>query len=67
MLDESICILGVLSLFCRLYSIFDVKKSCKQTVDPNQMPHDVASDLGLHCLSMTLFVFPSKNGLKRSH
>ena len=24
------------------------------TVDPDQMPHDVASDLGLHCMSMTL-------------
>ena len=23
-------------------------------VDPDQMPHNVASDLGLHCLSMTL-------------
>ena len=23
-------------------------------VNPNQMPHDVVSDLGLNCLSMTL-------------
>ena len=23
-------------------------------VDPDQMPHDVASDLGLHCLAMIL-------------
>ena len=23
-------------------------------VDPDQMPHDVASDLGLHCMPMTL-------------
>ena len=23
-------------------------------VDPDQIPHYVASDLGLHCLSMTL-------------
>ena len=23
-------------------------------VDPDQTPHDVASDLGLHCLSLTL-------------
>ena len=23
-------------------------------LDPDQMPHDVASDLGLHCLRMTL-------------
>ena len=24
------------------------------TVDPDQTPHNVASDLGLHCLPMTL-------------
>ena len=24
-----------------------------KNVDPDQMPHYVASDLGLHCLSMT--------------
>ena len=23
------------------------------SVDPDQMPHDVVSDLGLHCLPMT--------------
>ena len=27
------------------------------TVDSDQMPHYVASDLGLHCLSMTLFTY----------
>ena len=36
-------------------------------VDPDQMPHymahNVASDLGLHCLPMTLYGFPGKNGL----
>ena len=32
-------------------------------VDPDQMPHHVASDLGLHCLPMTLYRFPGKNGL----
>ena len=26
------------------------------TVDPDQMPHYVASDLGLHCLPMTLLL-----------
>ena len=25
-----------------------------KNVDPDLMPHDVASDLGLHCLPMTL-------------
>ena len=27
------------------------------SVDPNQMPHHVASDLGLYCLPMTLLQF----------
>ena len=27
------------------------------------MPHYVASDLALHCLPMTLYGFPGKNGL----
>ena len=33
------------------------------TVDPDQTPHYVASDLGLHCLPITLYGFPGKNGL----
>ena len=37
---------------------YPFSKQC--TVDPDQMPHDVASDLGLHCLPMTL----SKNGFR---
>ena len=34
------------------------------TVDPDQTPHNVASILGLHCLSMTFsYEFPGKNWL----
>ena len=32
-------------------------------VDPDQVPHDVASDLSLHCLPMTFYEFPGNNGL----
>ena len=39
-------ILGVLGLFCHFYSIFDEK--------PVRI-HYVVSDLGLHCLPVTLF------------
>ena len=35
-------------------------------VDPDQMQHNVASDLGLHCLPMTLLGFPGKNRLMYS-
>ena len=42
-------ILDMSGLFCRFYSIFDVNN-----VDPDQTPHHVASDLGLHCLPVTL-------------
>ena len=33
------------------------------TVDPDQMPHYVASDLGVHCLPNTLLRVPGNNGL----
>ena len=33
------------------------------TEDPDQMPHYVASDLGLHCLPMTLLQVSGNNGL----
>ena len=50
MLDGSICYFR--GLFCRFYSIFLWKILLANDVDPDQMPHYVASDLGLHCLSM---------------
>ena len=58
MLDESInfVILGMSGLFYCFYFFFffDEKILLANNVDPDQMPHDVASDLGLHCLPMTL-------------
>ena len=49
MLDESIChfkgILSISSLFLFLI---------ENNVDRDQTPHDVASDLGPHCLSMII-------------
>ena len=47
-------ILGVLGLSCCFYSIFLWKILLANNVDPDQMPHNVASDLGLYCLPMTL-------------
>ena len=47
-------ILGVSGLFCRNYSIFVWKIILANTVDCDQTPHDVASDLGLQCLPMSL-------------
>ena len=46
---------GVSGLFCHFYSIFN-RKSCliANNADPDWTPHYVASDLGLHCLPMTL-------------
>ena len=32
-------------------------------VDPDQAPHNVAPDLGLHCLPVTLLRVSGKNGL----
>ena len=62
MLDESIChfrgVGSVLSLLC----YFRLKILLANNVDPDQMPHYVASDLGLRCLPMTLLRVSGKNG-----
>ena len=42
----------ILGVFCFFYSNFDGKLA--NTVDPDQTPHYVASDLGLHCLPLNL-------------
>ena len=47
-------ILGVLGLFCHFHSIFRWKILLAENVDPDQMTHYVASDLGLRCSPMTL-------------
>ena len=49
-------------LWLLLYIIFD-KILLSNSVAPDQMPHYVAYDQGLHCLPMTLYGIPSKNGL----
>ena len=46
--------LGASGLFCCFYCIFDGKNLLTNNVDPDQTPHYMASDLGLHCLHMTL-------------
>ena len=58
-------ILGVSGLFCHFYSIL-MEILLANVIDPDQTPHHVASDLGLHCLLMTLYGFPDKNEFKRS-
>ena len=52
-LDESIPRLRSVGSILLLYSIFDVK-SCFQTMQSLIRHHDVASDLDLHFLPMTL-------------
>ena len=54
MLDESICDLrGVRSTLSLLSGLDGKKILLPNYVDPDQMPHYVASDLGLHCMPMT--------------
>ena len=36
------------------------------SVDPDQMPHSAASELGLHCLPNTFWEFPERNGLENA-
>ena len=51
---SSFVILGVSGQLCPLYSIFDGNALLANSVDPDQMPYYVASDLGLHCLPLSL-------------
>ena len=53
-LDESIChVRGIGSILSLLF-YFHWKIMLANSVGPDQMPHHVASDLGLHCFSMAL-------------
>ena len=53
-LDKSIChFRGVGSIFVA-FLLFSMEILLANNVDPDQTPHYVASDLGLHCLPLTL-------------
>ena len=55
MLDESIChFRSVRSILLPKVILFLMENPVSKPVDPDQMPHHVASDQGLHCLPMTL-------------
>ena len=47
-------ILGMSVYFVPFILFFDRKSCYQSTVDADQIPHDVVSDLGLRCLPMTL-------------
>ena len=54
-------IFRVSGLFCHFYSTVFLLANNE---DPDQMPHYVASDLGLHCLSRPFQGFHVKNELR---
>ena len=58
LLDESTCHFRDVGSIMSLLFYFGWKIPLANIVDPNQIAHYVASDLGLHCLPRTL-----KNGL----
>ena len=53
MLDESICHFRGVGSFLSLL-LFMMETPASKHCRPDLTPHDVASDLGLHCLPMTL-------------
>ena len=55
MMDESICDFRGAGSISSLFSNLGWKNMLANTVNPDQAPHDVASNLGLHCLLTTLF------------
>ena len=63
-MDESICHFRSVGSILSLLFYFRWKILFANNVDPDQTPHDVASNLGVHCVPMTFYGFPGKNGLK---
>ena len=61
MLDKSICYFRAVGSILSLLFCFGWKILLANNVDHDQTQHYVASDLGLHCLPMTLLQV-SKNG-----
>ena len=57
-------ILGLSGSFCS-FILFFMEILLANNLDPDQMPHDVASDQGLHCLPLTLLRVSGKTGLKK--
>ena len=56
-MDKTIChFRGVRSILSLLF-YFRSKIMSANSVDPDQMPHYLASDLGLQCLPMTFMGF----------
>ena len=58
-------ILGLFGLFFFFFFFFAfilflMENPLTNNEDPDQKPHDIASDLGLHFLPMTLCGFPTK-------
>ena len=51
-------------LFFVAFILYLMKFLLANNVDPDQMPHYVASDLGLHCLPMTHLRVSGKKRLK---
>ena len=54
MFDKSICHFRGVGFIFSLLFYFLWKILLTNSVDRDQMPHDVASDPGLHCLPVTL-------------
>ena len=60
-LDNPICYFRGVGSILSLLFYFCWKVLLANNVDPNQMPHDVASYLGLYCLPF--YEFPAVNGV----
>ena len=50
---------------CRFYSICFDENPVSKECSPYQTPHDMASDLGLHCLPVTLLRVSRKEWVER--
>ena len=53
----------LVTFYC--YCFIEIPVANANSVDPDQMPHSVASDLGLHCLPITLLRISRLNWVNR--
>ena len=63
MLNEPICHFRDVWSIMSLLFYFRWKIPLVNSVGHDQTPHNVESDMGLHCLPMTFYGFLGKNGL----
>ena len=60
---RDVCLIFIITVPC----FVEISELKANSVDPDQMPHSVAPDLGLHCLPMSLLWDARLKWVKNGH